>query len=230
METVRKEENENQMVECHYNGSIIMVPKDKFIALVEAEPKAEDIEGKIECHYKGIVMYITLKMFHSMAVRTQFDGRKFIRYSEGAQVYGMCEREFIKLAQEAKAVYKRNRMVLVNLEILDEYITSNWKIQGKKINLIGPEDRKYDKDQTVECHYHGAIVQVPVNIFISSTMGISLQEKRFIRYKNGAKMYGMCVNEFLKLVRDANAVYKRNKTALVNPRILDEYMEYFHEK
>lgn len=228
METVRKEENnENQMVECHFNGSVIMVPKDRFITLVEAE--ASEFEGKIECHYMETVMYISLKTFHSLVARTQFDSRKFIRYKEGARVYGMSEREFYNLAHDAKAVYKRNKMALVSLEILDEYIASNWKSQGERINLTEPSDHKYDKDQMVECHYNGAIVQVPVNVFISTTMGISLQERKFVRYKDCAKMYGMGMTEFNKLAHDADAIYKRNKMALVNLQILDEFMKYFHE-
>ena len=48
--------------------------------------------------------------------------KKFVRYKEGALIYGMCEREFNKLAHEAKAVYKRNKMALVNLELIDQYL------------------------------------------------------------------------------------------------------------
>ena len=228
METVRKEENnENQMVECHFNGSIIMVPKDRFITLVEAD--ASEIEGKIECHYKETVMYISLKTFHSLVARTQFDCRKFIRYKEGAQIYGMSDREFYNLVHDAKAVYKRNKMALVSLEILDGYIAANWSTQGKKIGIPKCPERTYEKDQMVECHYNGAIVQVPVNVFISSAMGISLREKKFVRYKDGAKIYGMGMTEFNRLAHDADAIYKRNKMALVNLQILDEFMEYYHE-
>lgn len=229
MKTVRKEENnENQMVECHYNGSIIKVPKERFITLIEAD--AKDIESKVECHFNGNVMFISQKTFNSIVVRTQFDGKKFIRYKEGAQVYGMSEREFYRLANDAKAVYKRNKMALIDLTILDEYITTNWPIYGRKISVPDFGDRNNGKDQLVECHYNGAIVQVPVKIFISTTMGVSLRERKFVRYKNGAKIYGMSQHEFFKLAHDANAIYKRNKMALVNIRILDEFLEYYHEK
>ena len=56
-----------------------------------------------------------------------------------------------------------------------------------------------------------------------------MQEKKFVRYKDGAKMYSMCQSEFNKLVHDAGAVYKRNKMALVNLEVLDKFMEYFKE-
>ncbi len=84
-------------------------------------------------------------------------------------------------------------------------------------------------EETVECHYNGAVVKIPLPFFLSMTMGVPVQKRKFVRYKEGAKMYGMCVNEFLKLAHDAEAVYKRNQTALVNMEILDNYMEYFHE-
>lgn len=76
----------------------------------------------VECHYKGTTVYISAKMFHSIAERMQYDTRKFVRYKEGAQIYGMCEREFNKLAHDANAVYKRDRLALVKLELIDKYL------------------------------------------------------------------------------------------------------------
>ncbi len=78
----------------------------------------------VECHFKGTVIQIPIQLFHAMTIRTQFDNRKYVRYKEGAQIYGMSEREFYKLAHEAKAVYKRNKIALVNLEILDQFMVS----------------------------------------------------------------------------------------------------------
>ena len=83
--------------------------------------------------------------------------------------------------------------------------------------------------EMVECHYNGAIVPIPAKLFMSMTLGIPLQEKKFVRYKDGAKMYSMSQSEFNKLVHDAGAVYKRNKMALVNLEVLDKFMEYFKE-
>ena len=48
--------------------------------------------------------------------------RKFVRYKEGAAMYGMGLSKFQELAKEAQATYKINQMVLVNLDILDEYL------------------------------------------------------------------------------------------------------------
>lgn len=84
-------------------------------------------------------------------------------------------------------------------------------------------------EDVVQCHYNGAIVPIPASLFMSMTLGIPMQEKKFVRYKDGAKMYSMCQSEFNKLVHDAGAVYKRNKMALVNLEVLDKFMEYFKE-
>ena len=49
---------------------------------------------------------------------------KFVRYKEGAQMYHMSVSKFQLIAKEAKACYKICRMVLVNTEILDQYLES----------------------------------------------------------------------------------------------------------
>ena len=48
--------------------------------------------------------------------------RKFVRYKEGAEMYGMGISKFQELAKEAHATYKLNQLVLVNIEVLDEYL------------------------------------------------------------------------------------------------------------
>lgn len=48
--------------------------------------------------------------------------KKYVRYEEGAQLYSMGLHTFQELAKEAGAVYRIKRIVLVNLEILDEYM------------------------------------------------------------------------------------------------------------
>lgn len=50
------------------------------------------------------------------------NGKKFVKYEEGAAMYSMGIHAFIKLAKEAKAIYRIRRIVLVNMEIIDEYI------------------------------------------------------------------------------------------------------------
>ena len=44
------------------------------------------------------------------------------RVQEGAEKYSLGLTKFQELAKDAKACYKMNRLVLVNLDILDEYL------------------------------------------------------------------------------------------------------------
>lgn len=53
-------------------------------------------------------------------IRNQKIAKKFVRYGEGAQLYSMSQSTFEKLAKEAKAIYKYNKLVLVNTEKIDE--------------------------------------------------------------------------------------------------------------
>ena len=50
--------------------------------------------------------------------------KDFIRYDEGAERYSMSKHSFMKLAQEAHAVYKINRITLVSVQIFEEYLES----------------------------------------------------------------------------------------------------------
>lgn len=50
------------------------------------------------------------------------NNKRFVRYPEGAEMYSMSLSKFQQLAKDAKACYKVNQLVLVNLDILDEYL------------------------------------------------------------------------------------------------------------
>ena len=52
--------------------------------------------------------------------------------------------------------------------------------------------------------------------------------KRFVRYPEGAEMYSMSLSKFQQLAKDAKACYKMNSLVLVNVDILNEYLETFH--
>lgn len=47
--------------------------------------------------------------------------KKFVRYKEGAEMYSMCETKFIRMVRDAKAVYKLDKLVLVNTELFEKY-------------------------------------------------------------------------------------------------------------
>ncbi len=50
--------------------------------------------------------------------------RKFVRPSEGAAKYSMGITKFTQLAKEANAIYKVDKIVLVNTEIFEKYLES----------------------------------------------------------------------------------------------------------
>ena len=54
--------------------------------------------------------------------RRLMEKKKFIRYSEGAALYSMNRRTFARMAVEAHAVYKIDRLCLVNTEVFEEYL------------------------------------------------------------------------------------------------------------
>ena len=48
--------------------------------------------------------------------------KKFVKYDEGSSMFSMGIHSFMDLAKEAKAVYRIKRIVLVNTEIVEEYL------------------------------------------------------------------------------------------------------------
>ena len=53
------------------------------------------------------------------------NNKRFVRYSEGAEMYSMSVSKFMQLAKDAKACYKVNQLGLANLEIIDAYIETS---------------------------------------------------------------------------------------------------------
>lgn len=52
----------------------------------------------------------------------QYGRNKFVRYDEGAELYSMGLHTFQNLAKDAGAVYRIKGIVLVNTELVDEYL------------------------------------------------------------------------------------------------------------
>ena len=50
------------------------------------------------------------------------NNKRFVRYPEGAEMYSKSVSKFMQMAKDAKACYKVNQLVLVNLDIIDEYL------------------------------------------------------------------------------------------------------------
>lgn len=56
------------------------------------------------------------------AYRARAKAKRFVRYKEGAEIYSMCQKKFEQMAKDAKAIYKLDKLVLVNCDIFDEYL------------------------------------------------------------------------------------------------------------
>ena len=57
-----------------------------------------------------------------MHVKMKKIAKKFVRYQEGAELYSIGLTKFQELAKEAKAVYKIDKVALVNCEIFEKYL------------------------------------------------------------------------------------------------------------
>lgn len=80
-----------------------------------------DKNQMVRCEYKDTVCWVPNHIFARVVLETKIPAR-FVRYKTGAELYDMSERQFRDLAKEADAVYKKNRMVLVDLKKVDDYL------------------------------------------------------------------------------------------------------------
>ena len=48
--------------------------------------------------------------------------KRFDRYKEGAEQYSMSQSKFERMAKDAEATYKLDKLVLVNCDIFEEYL------------------------------------------------------------------------------------------------------------
>ena len=55
-----------------------------------------------------------------------------------------------------------------------------------------------------------------------------MNSKKFVRYQEGAEKYSLDLTKFQELAKEAKAVYKIDKVALVNCEIFERYLESFH--
>lgn len=55
-------------------------------------------------------------------VQQKLERKRFVRYKEGAEIYSMCQSKFEQMAKDAKAIYKVDKLVLVNCDIFEKYL------------------------------------------------------------------------------------------------------------
>ncbi len=84
------------------------------------------INEMVKCDYCGQHYLIPSDVFARAVMNIEMGDKHFVRYKTGAKLYDMSERQFIDLAKDAKATFKINRMVLVDLKLVDDYIRCFW--------------------------------------------------------------------------------------------------------
>lgn len=57
--------------------------------------------------------------------------------------------------------------------------------------------------------------------------GTKVNTKKFARYQEGAERYSLGLTKFQELAKEAKAVYKIDKVALVNCEVFEKYLETF---
>jgi transposase-like protein len=58
-------------------------------------------------------------------------------------------------------------------------------------------------------------------------MDLENEKKRFVRYKEGARLYGVCQSTFEKWAKEAGATCKIGKAVLVDCETFEKYLESF---
>ncbi|MBR1651646.1 MAG: hypothetical protein IJ691_10840 [Lachnospiraceae bacterium] len=87
-----------------------------------------DLEKMVECHYKGAVIYIDADLFTRMTMRQKICNRKYIRYKEAPDIYGVRLSTFKRILRDIKddivcyPTGEKGGVALINVEKLDEYI------------------------------------------------------------------------------------------------------------
>ena len=55
-------------------------------------------------------------------MKAKVDKKRFVRYDEACEIYSMGLTKLKEIARDAGAMYKLNRLVLINLDKMDEYV------------------------------------------------------------------------------------------------------------
>ena len=77
---------------------------------------------KVRCVDGDKVYLVPREVFGRILFENKSQNKKYVRYKTGAELYDMGERKFMKMAQDAGAIYKLDRLVLVNLELFEKYM------------------------------------------------------------------------------------------------------------
>ena len=71
------------------------------------------------------------------------DYKKFIRYDEGTEIYSIGLTKLKDIARKANATYKINRLVLINMVILDKYL--NEYREAERVELTFDQEKVFPR-------------------------------------------------------------------------------------
>ena len=67
------------------------------------------------------------KQIEDLAQKRATGGKKFVRLVEGAELMSLGLATFKRLAREGNATYKVGKIILVNMDILEEYLEQTYR-------------------------------------------------------------------------------------------------------
>ena len=79
-------------------------------------------EDMVECHYQGSIIYVPVKLFVEVTMQMQVNGRPFVRYKDGARLFSMSQNKFRELAITADAVHHFDKIALVEVVKVIEFL------------------------------------------------------------------------------------------------------------
>lgn len=85
--------------------------------------KMTDLSKMVKCEYHNEIFYVSKESLAKAVMDTKIPQVKYVRYKTGAEMYSMSERQFMDVAKDANAVIKLNRMVLVDTNAIDNYLS-----------------------------------------------------------------------------------------------------------
>lgn len=133
--------------------------------------------------------------------------RHFVTYWEGAREIGFAYWSFVSLAKEAKATFRMGRYVLVDIDIVYDFIEEKYGgAEGGDSSM--PKSRK--KIENLE----GLV----------KTGG-----KKYVRIKEGAELYSVGEKTFSGWADDANAKRHVKGVVLVNLEKIEAFIESFND-
>ena len=87
---------------------------------------------------------------------------------------------------------------------------------------------KLDLSDMVKCHYKGAVIRVPPQLFFSVTMRMKFAGQKYLRYNDATQVYAMSLSTLKRFIRDTDVIYHPIEgVALINVEKMDALMEYY---